>query len=117
MANKNLQRKLRRKRRISSNIHGTAERPRISVYRSNRYIYAQAIDDDSEKTIVSYQADKVEGLDTKNKTVEAKEVGVALAGLLKEKKIKKAVYDRGSFAYKGRVKALAEGIREGGIQM
>jgi len=117
MANKNLERKLRRKRRVSSNIRGTTVCPRISVARSNKYISAQVIDDSVAKTLVSYKSATIEGRDTKTKTVEAREVGVALAALMKEKKIKKAVFDRGSSAYKGRVKALAEGVREGGIQM
>ncbi|QQS43948.1 50S ribosomal protein L18 [Candidatus Roizmanbacteria bacterium] len=115
MANKNLQRKLRRKRRVSSNIVGTKERPRVSVNRSNVHIYAQVIDDEAAKTLVAYDASKLEGRDKKTKTQEAKEVGVELAKLMKAKKITQVVFDRGSFAYKGRVKALAEGLREGGI--
>ncbi len=115
MANKNLQRKLRRKRRVSSNIVGTKARPRVSVYRSNQHIYAQVIDDETAVTIVAYDATKLEGRDKKTKSEEAKEVGLELAKLMKAKKITKVVFDRGSFAYKGRVKALAEGLREGGI--
>jgi len=115
MTNKNLQRKLRRKRRVSSNIVGTKARPRVSVYRSNQHIYAQVIDDEKAVTMVAYDASKLEGRDKKTKTQEAKEVGTELAKLMKAKKITQVVFDRGSFAYKGRVKALAEGLREGGI--
>ncbi|MBP9691209.1 50S ribosomal protein L18 [Candidatus Woesebacteria bacterium] len=117
MANKNLARKLRRKRRISSNIHGTAERPRISVSRSNVHISAQAVDDVAQKTLCSYKSALVAGREKKTKTEEAKEVGLGLAAELKAKKITHVVFDRGSFAYKGRVKAVAEAIREGGIVM
>ncbi len=115
MANNNLERKLRRKRRVSSNIRGTDSRPRVSVFRSNQHIYAQVIDDVAAKTLVSFDATKIEGRKKKTKTEEAKEVGLELAKKLKENKITVVVFDRGSFAYKGRVKALAEGLREGGI--
>lgn len=115
MANKNLQRKIRRKRRVSSNITGTSERPRLSVYRSNRFIYAQAIDDSNRKTLVSFGSNKMDG--KKSKTEEAMEVGKKMAELLKKTKIDTVVYDRSSYAYKGRVKAIAEGLREGGIKV
>jgi len=115
MANKILERRLRRKRRISSHIRGTEARPRVSVYRSNKYLYAQVINDEKAQTLVAYDASKLEGRDKKTKTEEAKEVGLELAAMMKKVKITTVVFDRGSFAYKGRVKALAEGLREGGI--
>lgn len=115
-----LNRKIRRKKRISSNITGTKEKPRISVYRSNRYIYAQAIDDMSRSTIVSVTnllLKKDKAYVKAKKTDEAKQVGLALAKMLKEKKIEKGVFDRGIYAYNGRIKALAEGLRNGGLKI
>ena len=100
---------LRRKRRISSGIEGTHDIPRISVFRSNRYIYVQAIDDEKRVTLTSSFQEK--------KTEKAGEVGITLAEKLLEKGIKRAVYDRGRYAYKGNVKMLAEGIRKGGVQI
>ncbi|MGB9883109.1 MAG: 50S ribosomal protein L18 [Microgenomates group bacterium] len=108
----NLDKKLRKKRRVSSNIRGTASVPRISVFRSNRYIYAQAIDDEKRVTIASSSSLK---LPKAKKTAQARQVGLDLAKKLIEKNIKKAVFDRSIYQYKGRVKALAEGLREGGI--
>jgi large subunit ribosomal protein L18 len=107
----------RRKRRIRAKINGTKERPRISVYRSHKYIYAQAIDDEAKQTLGAYTSMKVADAESKTKSEEAKQVGTELAAILKKKKISHAVYDRGQYAYNGRVKELAEGIREGGITM
>ena len=116
----NFDRRSRRKKRISSNIIGTKEKPRISIYRSNRYIYAQAIDDTSRSTVASVTSlllKKDKAYVKAKKTDEAKQVGLAFAKTLKEKKIGKGVFDRGSYAYNGRVKALAEGLREGGLKI
>lgn len=111
----NLSRIDRRKKRVSANIHGTAERPRISVYRSNKYIYAQAIDDVTGKTVAT--AHSVGSKEKQTKSESAKAVGIKLAELLTGLKITKVVFDRNRFAYNGRVKALAEGLREGNIQV
>lgn len=112
---------IRRKKRISSNIVGTAKRPRITVFRSNRYIYAQAVDDSKKTTVAagsSLTNKTLKGEKTKTKkTVEAKNVGLELAKLLKAKHIAAAVFDRGRFAYAGRVAKVAEGLREGGIKI
>ncbi len=121
MKNK-LLRKKRRKRRISSKIKGIHDRPRISVFRSNYYIYAQAIDDENKGTITGYSSlllkkSKKTTNQKKTKTDQAREVGLLLAGILKKKKITRAVFDRGSYVYKGRVKALAEGLRTGGLKI
>lgn len=110
-------RRLRRKRRVSSNIKGTEKKPRISVYRSNKYIYAQAIDDVKRVTIVSFSSLSLKDKKNLKKTEKAKEVGKNLARLLLSKNIKEAVYDRGRYAYLGQVKSLAEGLREGGIKI
>ncbi len=105
------QRDLRRKR-IRSKISGTADIPRLSVFRSNKYIYAQLIDDVKGQTLVASCADK------KNKTkknVQSKEAGLELAKRATAKNIKKIVFDRNGYRYLGRVKSLAEGAREGGL--
>ncbi len=120
MTNINLDRKLRRKRRISSNIHGTSDRPRISIFRSSKYIYAQAIDDLKRKTILSFSnSDLKKNADFKKgkKIEDSKKIGIELAKKLIKNKIITGVFDRGSYAYNGRVKALAEGLREGGLKI
>jgi large subunit ribosomal protein L18 len=120
MKNINLDRKLRRKRRISSNISGTIDKPRISIFRSSRYIYAQAIDDKSRKTLLSFSNSdlKKETSFKKGKKIEdSKKIGIGLAKKLIEKKILTGVFDRGCYAYNGRVKAIAEGLREGGFKI
>src|SRR3989344_7392428 len=113
-------RRVKRKRRVRSNISGTKKIPRISVFVSNMYIYAQVVDDVDKKTLSEFSSLKM----AKNKNYkkgkkvdEAKAVGLELAKKMKVIKIKKAVFDRGRYSYKGRVKALAEGLREGGIQI
>lgn len=116
----NRDRKLRRKRRVSSNIKGTAVCPRISVFRSNRYIYAQAIDDEKKVTLASFSSKKIEkSKEAKkmNKSEEAKSVGVELASQLKKLNIENVVFDRSFYAYAGRVSALATGLREGNIKI
>jgi len=114
MKNINFDRNSRRKLRVSKNIFGSAQKPRISVFRSNKTIYAQAIDDQAKKTLFFSSSLKVK---KDKKTVLARIVGQELAKKLLDKGIKKAVFDRGKYAYKGRVKALAEGLREGGLQI
>lgn len=106
--------KEKRVTRVRSKIQGTKERPRLSVFRSNKYMYAQLIDDSSQRTILGVsekKLGKVEGA----KFEKSKQLGLLLAKEALSKKIKKVVFDRGSYVYKGRVKALAEGAREGGL--
>jgi len=120
MTNINLDRKLRRKRRISSNIHGTSDCPRISIFRSSKYIYAQAVDDVARKTILSFSNSdlkKETGFKKDKKGEDSKKIGIGLAKKLIGKKILTGVFDRGSYAYNGRVKAIAEGLREGGLKI
>lgn len=117
MKNNKVQKKDSRKRRIRAKVSGTANMPRLSVFSSNKHIFAQIIDDTSGKTIVSasdYEkgSKKVQGV----KSDVAKEVGVKLASRAKEKKIKKITFDRGGKLYHGRVKAVADGAREGGLE-
>jgi large subunit ribosomal protein L18 len=106
----------RRHRRVRKKISGVAERPRLSVFRSNRHIYAQIIDDTSEVTLVSASTmEKDLQLAGKNKTEAAAEVGRVLAGRAREKGVEKVIFERGGSLYHGRVKALAEAARDGGL--
>jgi len=111
--------RLRRHARVRSKISGSAEQPRLNVFRSLTEIYAQLIDDQSGNTIASASTvdkelrAKVEG---KGKTEQARLVGEVLAERAKDKGIESIVFDRGGYRYSGRVKALAEGAREGGLQ-
>lgn len=105
---------------INPLLKGTAERPRISVFRSNRYIYGQAIDDIKGHTIAAYSSLKLrvnKKGKKESKIEEAREVGKKLAEILRKKKIKKVIFDRGRYSYKGKVKSLAEGLREGGLEV
>lgn len=114
MAVNTISRTARRKKRVSANIHGTAERPRVSIYRSSKYIYAQAINDEAHSTVAAASSMKIaEG----KKSDNAKQAGIELAKKLKDLKITAAVFDRSAYAYNGRVKSLAEGLREGGINV
>jgi len=102
------------------NIKGTKEKPRISVFRSNNYIYAQAIDDVTRKTLCAFSnfdLKKGTGYKKGKKGEDSKKIGIELAKKLLENKIKAGVFDRGSYTYNGRVKALAEGLREGGLKI
>ena len=105
----------RRKRRIRKKVSGTPARPRLSVYRSAKHIYAQIIDDSSGTTLVARSSRSKDFAAEGDKTAAAREVGKALAEVCKEKGVEKVVFDRNGFIYHGRVKALAEGAREGGL--
>ena len=117
---KKIQKKIRRKKRSKRKIFGTTERPRLCVYRSLKHVYAQIIDDTSGKSLVftsSLSAEvrqKRAGL--KGKCAVGKEVGILLAEKAKQAKITKIVFDRAGFLYHGRVKAVADGAREGGLE-
>ncbi len=106
------------KRRIRKKIRGTQDKPRLSVYRSNNEIYAQIIDDDNGKTLVSASSKEKEisQKDNVNKSEQAKLVGVSVAEKAKAAEIMHVVFDRNGYLYHGRVKALAEGAREGGLK-
>src|SRR4051794_13642825 len=106
--------RLKRRRRVRAKVHGTAERPRISVFRSNRGLFAQLIDDEAGRTITSVQWTE-EALRTLKPMEQATEAGKLLASRAKEAGIDAAAFDRGGYQYHGRVKALAEGAREGGL--
>lgn len=121
------EKRLQRQTRVRKKVQGTSGKPRLTVFRSNKYLYAQLVDDTSGKTLLGvsegpakprtgrYRAKqdkkaKGSGLE------RAKQVGIALAKQAVDKKITKVVFDKGRYAYHGRVKAIADGAREGGLQ-
>lgn len=109
----------RRHKRIRSKITGTAKRPRLSVYRSLNHIYGQIVNDETGKVLVSAKDIDVkvkENKDENRKVALAKEVGLLLSKKAFEKKINTVVFDRAGYKYHGRIKALAEGAREGGLK-
>jgi large subunit ribosomal protein L18 len=108
------QRRLKRRRRVRAKVRGTAERPRISVFRSNRGIFAQLIDDDAGRTLaaVSWTESVLSGLKPMEQATRA---GELLAERAQAAGVQSAVFDRGGYQYHGRVKALADGAREGGL--
>jgi large subunit ribosomal protein L18 len=106
----------RRRRRIRKRIWGTAQRPRLSVFRSNKHIYAQIVDDDLGHTLVQASSRHL-GIKGSCKTVDvAKQVGKTLAESAKKAGVEEVAFDRGGYLYHGRVQALAEGAREGGLR-
>ncbi len=110
---KNLKRTIRHTR-VRSRVSGSAEHPRLAVFKANRHIYAQLIDDQAGKTLAA--ASSLEVKSKAKKSDIAKEVGKLVAGKAMAKNIKSVSFDRGGFAYHGRIKALAEGAREGGLE-
>ena len=111
--------RLRRKASIRKRIHGTAARPRLSVFRSLNHIYAQAVDDDSGKVLAtSSDLEKAmkESLTGKDKKERAKAIGEAIGRKLLEQKVEQVVFDRNGFIYHGRVKELADGARSAGLK-
>ncbi|MEM7330742.1 MAG: 50S ribosomal protein L18 [Chloroflexota bacterium] len=119
MAEKSRIARKRRQRRIRMKISGTADRPRLNVFRSLGHIYAQVIDDVAGHTIASASTvDKtLRGqLDGKNKSDQAKLVGETVAQRAKDVGVETVIFDRGGFIYHGRIKSLAEGAREGGLK-
>lgn len=116
MANNKISRRTRIKRGIRKRITGTAERPRLSVYRSNKEIYAQLIDDVAGRTLaVASSTEKEVSTEVANKVDSSMKVGKALAAKAIAAGISSVVFDRNGYLYHGRVKALAEGAREGGL--
>jgi large subunit ribosomal protein L18 len=114
MANQKENRRVRIKKSIRSKVSGTAEKPRLSVFRSNTGVYAQIIDDMSGKTLVSASSKEIE---SKGLNIEiSKNVGKKLAEKAVSNGISTVVFDRGGYLFHGKVKALAEGAREGGLK-
>ena len=108
---KNTQR-IRRHRRIRAKVRGTAARPRLAVYKSNRYLYAQLIDDSAARTLIGILGRDV---GSGNKVARSRSTGEALAKAAHALGIERVVFDRGGFSYRGRVAAFADGAREGGL--
>jgi large subunit ribosomal protein L18 len=106
----------RRHSRVREKIRGSAARPRLAVFRSLTHIYAQLVDDDAGRTLAA--ASSTEAKDAKAKRIDsAKSVGALLAGRAKQKGVTEVVFDRGGYRYHGRVKALADGVREAGVKL
>jgi large subunit ribosomal protein L18 len=112
----NLTPRKRRQQRIRAKVSGTAERPRLSIYKSNAEMYAQIIDDTKGLTLASASSTNLKGAKNATKTELAKAVGAEVAKIAEGKGIKKVVFDRGGFIFTGRVKALADGAKEGGLE-
>lgn len=98
--------------RIRSRVSGTAQRPRLSIYKSNRYIHAQLVDDEAGRTLIALST---KAIAKGTKTESAKALGAELAKLAKARDLSKVVFDRGGFRYTGRITAVAEGAREAGL--
>lgn len=115
--NLKLQARQKRVQRIRKKIEGTSERPRLRVFKSSRHIYAQIIDDVKGQTICASSTliSEVKESDIKGKIAQANKVGLLVAALAKSKGVETVVFDRGGYIYHGRVKALSEGAREGGL--
>jgi len=107
----------RRRIRNRATIFGTAKKPRLSVFRSNLYTYAQLIDDNAGKTVVSASTKELAKAKKGKKVDQAKELGALIAEKAKKLDIKEAVFNKGPYLYHGRVKALADGAREAGIKI
>ena len=116
-AKKNREARIRRHRRVRKKVKGTAERPRLAVFRSNRHIVAQVIDDVSGRTLAAAASTEANlgGTGAKGNTATATEVGTQLAERAKAAGVTKVVFDRGGYLYHGRVKTLAEAAREAGL--
>jgi len=114
------EKRIRRHKKIRINMHGTKERPRLFVFRSNQHIYAQLVDDgpggSPAKILMSASDKDVKGSKGEKKSDLAKQVGKLIAKKAIESKIEKVVFDRGGIVFHGRIKALAEGAREGGLK-
>ena len=111
-------RRARRHLRVRKRVRGTSVRPRLVVFRSSKHIYAQVVDDDRGVTLVG-ASDRTEGIavDGTGKTAKSFALGRLIAAKAKEKGIAKVVFDRGGYQYHGRVKAVAEGARKGGLEL
>jgi large subunit ribosomal protein L18 len=112
------ERRVRKHERVRKKVIGSAEQPRLNVYRSSKHIYAQLVDDHKGATLVSAStlSKDLDGLKTGADKKAAREVGKLIARKAKDQKIEKVVFDRGGYVYHGRIKELADGAREGGLK-
>lgn len=109
--------RLRKRHRVRKKVRGTAERPRLTVFRSSKHIYAQLIDDDAGKTLAAFSsAAKDVGVEYGGNVKAATAVGAKLADVAKKAGVTQVAFDRGHYKYHGRIKALADAVRAGGIQ-
>ena len=106
----------RRKTRIRAKVKGTTQRPRLSIFRSYKHVYAQLIDDIKQQTLIGASETELKVVEKANKSGRAKEIGLLIAKKAAAKKVTTVVFDKGSYKYHGRVKAVAEGAREGGLK-
>jgi len=111
-----MQKRTRRHARIRARVFGTAERPRLSVFKSNKQVYAQIINDTEGKTLVSASSKDIKGKESKDSKVAIKALGELVAKKALDKKIKMVVFDRGGFVYAGKIKDLADAARTGGLK-
>ncbi len=109
-------RRLRRKFSIRKRIRGTAERPRLTIYKSNRYTYLQAVDDSTGRTLAAASNKEKELAAVRNTVAEIAKLGEAFGRRLTDKQITKAVFDRNGYLFHGKVKAVADGIRKAGVE-
>lgn len=110
------QKRIKRKIRIKGKVKGTIDRPRLSVFRSNKHIYAQIINDDRGQTICGVSEKELSDKKSLKNLEKSKELGLAIAKKALAKKIIKVAFDRSGYAYHGRIKAVADGAREGGLK-
>lgn len=112
--NSKIEKRIRRKKRVRSKVQGTKVRPRVSVFRSNRHLFVQVVNDAEGKTLASASDSE---LKEKGKGEVSFKVGELLAGKVLKLKIKKVTFDKGGYKYHGRVQKLAEGLRKGGLEL
>ena len=117
IASKKREARARRHRRVRKRVSGSAARPRVTVYRSNRHIYVQLVDDVSGRTLTAASSLDAEAQASGDKKARAKAVGALIATRAKDAGIEAAVFDRGGFLFHGRVRELAEAAREGGLKI
>ncbi len=110
------EKRIKRHKRVRGRISGTIQMPRLCVFRSNKHIYAQLIDDENSKTILSANDIELKGKAKEKQSVLASKVGELIAEKAEKKKIKKVLFDRGGYKYHGTIKALAEGARKKGLE-
>ena len=111
----NKEKRIKRHKRIRSQVKGTGIRPRLSVFRSNKYVWAQIIDDETGKTLVAASSRDLSAKKPLQRTLAAGEVGEKIAGAAVAKEIRAVVFDRGGYRYHGIIKAIADGARKGGL--
>ena len=110
-----IEKRIRRKKRIRSKVNGTQEKPRVSVFRSNKHLFVQLVNDASGKTLASASDSELKGKDKKNEV--SFKVGELLAQKALKLKVKKIAFDKGGYKYHGRVQKLADGLRKGGLEL